>query len=444
MRTLMLGLPALLIATTLLAPTQAYADFSRPHAITPTTQTVFPWAQTTNGRGETTYFYAGDNAYFLRTRLADGRLRTPVRVISFSGSYLTDGGAVALNDRGQGIVVWNHVNGTGGAGQLWGRRFTVSGHLGRLEAMSPPGPLDNFGATVPQLMVFPSGPAVVTWGWGQGRGEHGYVRVIGLNGHRTPIREVGPGLDVGAAFIALRSPTQAMLVWTNDNLQARYIRPNGTLTARHIVARRSFVRVGAGLTDLGIDRRGIATLGCVMYTKNTAPLGLPSNSYRRACIIRMSPDLRMLGRLQVVSAPHVYENLIATRVSVSPDGRAVVGWSYAQVPYPTWGAQVRPVRPDGSLGRVRTVSNGYLGAVAMGAHGNGYVVSTGVAADGRRRLIKVTPVRRGAIGRTVRVARSDAEDADNYLKVAMLPRRRALVTFVHAFAPGTIFSLTGR
>jgi hypothetical protein len=440
----LLGVSSLLVTATLLAPTDAHADFGRLKAITPASQTVYAFAQTTNGRGVTTYLYEADDAFFLRTRLANGRLRTPVRVASLGASFLTDGGSVALNDRGQGIVVWNQLDEFGGGGQLWGRRFTTAGHLGRLETMSPPGPSGNFGATVPQLMVFPSGPAVVTWGWGQGRGEHGYVRVIERNGHRKPIRKVGPGLDVGAAFIALRSRTRAMLVWTNDNLQARYIRRNGTLTARHIVAGSSFVRVGGGLTDLGIDRRGIATLGCVMYSKNTAPPPLPSNSYRRACIVRVSPRLRMLGRLQVVSARHVYENLIATRVSVSPDGRAVVGWSFSQVPYPTWGAQVRPVHPDGGLGRIRTVSNGYLGAVAMGAHGNGYVVSTGVASDGFRRIIKVTPVRRGAIGRTVRVARSDADDADNYLKVAMQPRRRALVTFVHALAPGTIFSLTGR
>jgi len=396
---------ALITLTVLLAPAPAFADFGTPRAVSPKGQHAEAFDQATDKRGDTTYFFFAGDGFKVRTLRVDGVLG-PLLSLGTAQDPISNM-HVAVDDDGDGLAVWiESPSDPGMTGYVYGRRFTHDGHVGPLRRISP---ADHWAVDA-QVAVQPSGRAVVTWARLLGARYIPYVRTVGLGGRLGAAHQVGPGPNAPAPFIAMERTGRATLLWTNDALFGRHLSADGHLSPLRKIRAVAYGGESMGLIEVAIDGRGISLAACTKWTRNT--LNWPQdNSYERACWLRISPSLRLLGKLRIASADGETVDE-ATRVAVASNGAAVVGWqtNYFE------GGWVRQVRPDGSYGRPRKVSSGGLGDIVLRGDGDGVIASSGIAGDGLTRVIRATRVRNGVIGTTVTVGRNDYDTT--YLRAA--------------------------
>ena len=422
---------ALVTLTVLLAPAPAFADFGTPRAVSPKGHHAEAWDQATDRRGDTTYFFSTVDGFQVRTLRADGALG-PLLSLGSTQDTISNM-RVAVDDDGDGLAVWiESPLEPGNTGYLFARRFTHDGHVGPRLLISPAA----HWATDTQVAVQPTGRAVVTWARILGDGYVPYVRTVGLGGQLGAVHQVGPGPDAPAPMIAMERTGRATLLWTNDALYGRYLSADGHLSPLRKIRPLAYGGESMGLTEVAIDGRGIALAACTKWTRNTL-IWPQDNSYERACWLRISPSLRLLGKLRVASADGETVDE-ATRVAVAPNGAAVVGWqtNYFE------GAWVRRVRPDGSYGQARRVSSGGLGDLVLRGDGDGVIASSGIAGDGLTRVIRATRVRNGVIGTTVTVGRNDYDTT--YLRAATTATGVDVVSWCEELDAARIMAVRGR
>lgn len=219
-----------------------------------------------------------------------------------------------------------------------------------------------------------------------------------------PIQRTGRGPDAHAPLIAMERSGRATLVWTNGKLLARHLSPSGDLSPLRTVRRPAREDEFLTVTEVGVDRRGIVSVACNRRSPNT--LFLPEDdSYVRACMLRISPRLRLLDRVRTLSPRDVKVDDGGVRLGVAPSGRAVVGWQRRSFD----GAWVHRVGRGGTPGRPIKVGTGGIEQIALTGDGDGVVASTNRGSDGLYRIIKATQVRDGRIRSGEIVATNDAD-----------------------------------
>lgn len=321
---------------------------------------------------------------------------------------------MAVDRDGDGVVIWDQLSDTEPVGYLFARRFSRTGQLSPIQRVSPQAHWVNDG----RIGVRPGGQAVITWTKITDAGYRPFMRTLGSGNRLGAVRAVGRGPDAGAPWVLVEGSGRTTLVWTNAALLARRVASDGSLGRLRIVRRLAHEGELLLPNELGVDRRGVISVACTRWTRSTT---FPSDSRMLACLLRISPRLRLMERVRDLTGKRM--TIDGAGIGVAPSGAAVVGWqkNYYE------GAVVQRVTPNGELGRRVRVADGGLGGIALSGNGDGVVTSTGVAQDGLHRIIRATRVVDGRLRRTVRVGVSDYDT--EYLRASALPRGRVLVTW---------------
>lgn len=405
----------------------AEGGYSRPQSVTPSTVPASAADQATDQQGDTAFAFVSDGQFKLLIRKADGTV-LPVRTVA-SIDQVWSVNQVAVDRDGDGVVIWDQLPDIGG-GYLYARRFSRTGRMSPVRQVSPNAHWVN-GA---EVGVRPGGSAVITWARITDAGYRPYLRTLGSGNLLGPVRTVGKGPNVDPPLVLVEDSGRTTLVWTNETLLARRVAADGTLGPLHVIRRQAFEGEQLIPDDVGVDRRGVITAACTRWTRNTA-IPPNQNSRKLACLLRISPRLRLMGRVRNLTDKRTAIDGVG--IGVSPSGTAVVGWQKNFYE----GAVVQRVSPAGRLGPKIAVASGGLADIALTGNGDGVVTSTGIAPDGDHRIIRATRVVDGHLHRTERIG-INASNVE-YLRAATLPRGRVLVAWNAAGTPPGIQVVKG-
>lgn len=420
----------LMVLAAALTPTPSAAGVADPAPVTPEGVHAVAADQATDAQGDTAYAYVADSSFNLRIRRSGGALSPvlPLAPVEQPWSYFE----VAVDRDGDGVAIWDQRIEEEARAWVMARRFTADGELGPVVMLTP----DDHWVGDAEVALRPTGGvAVVTWERITGEGYDPYVRV--LRGRTTlgPVQKVGRGPDADAPLIAMHRDGRATLVWTNAGLRARRLELDGSLSPSLLVRAPATADEDLLVTDLGIDRRGVVTAGCERYTRERTDGIPPVVLHHRACVLRISPRLAVLGRVRDLSPEQVVIDWV--QVGVAPGGAAVVSW---QKNYQA-GVWAIAVRADGTLGERVRIANGAIGDISLTGDGDGVVTSQATTDAGAWR-IRATVVRNGNLGSTRVVGR--AVQATEYVRAALAPGGRFAVSWNDYVPTSRTWVATGR
>jgi hypothetical protein len=407
-----------LLALSLVAAAPAYADIGRPHPVTAVGHRVEALDQATDARGRTFYLYSDGSDLMLRVRRPDGGLRAPVLLDAHDGPRYAGYNVVAVNDRGDGFALWDTETADSTSSRLQARSFTRNGRLGPVVTVSQP--ITEFDhVSSAELAVRPDGTAVAAWSLSllDSRGTVPYARVLRPGGHRGHVLDVGSGPDAQGPFPVPASRGRVLLGWGNDGLRARYLGRSGRL---HHPMRRVGPRYGLEVDAAGIARDGTVIVGCTG--------GRIGN---RACVARLTPRLRLIGRIHPMS-PNDENINPGVQLGVAPGGQAVVTWLVLGNDNPRIGGWARAIDTHGRRGPIRRLNTaGQNGPVTLEGKGDGVITSARCGPDESSicHRIQITRVRHGRIGATH--SRRTGGLQYFYWRSVIEPSGRVVTTYVH-------------
>jgi hypothetical protein len=424
----------LAVLSSLLVPAPpAGAAVSDPRPVTPPGVDARAKDQATDREGDTVYAYVAGGTFNLRILRRGGRLSRvlPLAPVEHVWSYFE----VAVDNDGDGVAIWDQRPEVDDpTAFVFARRFSRSGVLGPLRRITP----DEHWVAGAEIAVQPTGgKAVITWERITGDGYVPFVRTLSRRNAVGPVLKVGRGPDADAPMIAMARDGRATLVWTNNGLRARRMRADGSLSRPRMVRRSAFYDEALVERDIGIDRRGVITVACERNTRKRTGSYPPVIYLDRACVLRISPRLRLMGRVKDISPARRGTLISAVRLGVAPNGTAVATW----LKHYQAGVWAVVVRRDGTLGESVKVAEGGIGDIVLAGDGDGVVTSQNEAANGSWR-IRVTRVRNGHIRRTSTVGR--APDDVEYLRAGLTPGGRFKVSWNDWIPPARTWVVTGR
>jgi len=135
-----------------------------------------------------------------------------VQTLSASGQNAANPD-VAVDPDGDGLLVWDRFDGTGGSccERIQARGRSAAGVLGPLELLSQPG----YGSFYPEVAVDTAGDALVVW-WRSGQAPNLIqARARSAAGTLAPLRRLRDVGDTADAFpqVAIDSDGDALVVW---------------------------------------------------------------------------------------------------------------------------------------------------------------------------------------------------------------------------------------
>lgn len=421
-----------LCAAVLVIPSQpASASFSSPTPVSPAGSNATQPRQATDRQGDSTFVWAGDGpggpGFQSRIRRADGSL-TPVRTVAttaFGWSVLR----VAVDDDGDGVIVWDAApdpDSSEWRNHLYARRVSRSGGLGPIHLISLP----SQGSIDTQVAVQPTGRAVITWNSLDGSSYSPWVRIMDPSGALGPARQVGAGPNAPAPTISIDRRGRGVLAWSNwGRVKVRRITPSGRLRPTHTAYKFPHGDTNIAITGIGLNRKGTAAFIAFIVTK-------PSG-YDEVWSRRLGKTLKPKAKSRRISKR--YDDVRDARMDTDLQGDTVVAW---QIGYYV-GVKARLIRHDGSMGKVRPLTNGGLGDVVLDDDGDGMVVTDAYYKDSRILICAARVRHTGKIRRPVVIAANDG-DTDG-ITAGITPKGRTTIAWPQVpDGDGRVVAMSGR
>jgi hypothetical protein len=365
----------------------ALGAFNKPRPVTPSGSNASHQVQATDRDGDTTFAWLADGGVRLRVLRADGS-RTPVRNVAAIRNGLSIL-RIAVDDDGDGVVVWDDIDQV--ATPLYARRVTRGGRLGNLRTVAP----STHDVRNAQVAVRPQGRAVITWNRLKDTSYSPWARTLGLDSHLGPAHQIGRGPNADAPAVDIDRSGRALLAWGNNGkIYVRRLSRSGALGPT-VRVYRNLRADGFSPIHVAVDRDGDALVTWLLVR------GTANEAWGR----RVSRGMQPRGKARILSRRG--QLAVQTEADMDLEGDAIVAW---HVNYYA-GVFARRIRRDGTVGPIKRLGDGGLGAypVALDSDGDGAVAWVGYR-NGLLKAIRVTRVHRdGTFGRTVTVGVNGGE-----------------------------------
>lgn len=274
-----------------------------------------------NSRGDTVVVWQGSNG--LRNdiwacyRQPDGDWSSPIQV---SDAGVSDAAApqVAMDDRGNAVVVWRQFDGL--CTSIWTNRFQVGEGWGRVSMIGTDRSATAFD---PQVVMNPAGDAIVLWTQAAGRGQS-----VILASHYRPSLGWRPPLSVSAPGdqmallpqISIDESGNAVAVW--DECGGRRSR----VMASHYLLGAGWARpipIDAGtLSDMGNAFGGRVAMNDEGGAVAVWQRQIGSQCTVRSSVLRMGEGWSLARDL----ATDVHGTAFDPQLAIDPRGGAVALW----------------------------------------------------------------------------------------------------------------------
>jgi hypothetical protein len=327
----------LLTGMVALAPS-ASASFTPPSSVSPSGYDSFSPQVSFDRQADAMFVWVRESHDYPHPQVVQMRSRSYLgawgSTITVSSSGAVRNPRIALDDDGDGIVVWQGYDGA--KWRVNARRVSRTGTLGALKVLSPAG----VTATGTDVAIDSDGDAIVTWAEQDATGAS-----------RPKMRRYTRTGELPAAVLLASSPTwaeppavafdregDAVLVWTNNNVvQARTLSAAGTLSSlktvsgnvspndRHFGARVTVDRDGDALltwkhwTDLALTEqvwgRWLSRSGTVGSVRQLTP-----SSHTRFSNYSIAGDLDgdMVLTWDLFPSKYLYARTISRTATIGP------------------------------------------------------------------------------------------------------------------------------
>jgi hypothetical protein len=352
-----------------LAPS-ASASFTQPFSVSPSGYDSFSPQVSFDRQADATFVWVRESHDYPHPQLVQMRSRsstgTWASTVNVSSSGAVRNPRIALDDDGDGIVVWQGYD-----GDKWrvnARRVSRTGTLGTLKVLSPAG----VTATGTDVAIDSDGDAIVTWAEQDATGAS-----------RPKMRRYTKTGELPAAVLLASSPTwaeppavafdregDAVLAWTNNNVvQARTLSASGTLSGLKTVSGNVSPNDRHFSARVSVDRDGDALL----TWKHWTDIALTEQVWGRW--LSRSGTVGSIRQLTPSSHTQISNYSIAGDL----DGDMVLTWDL----FPSKYLYARTISRTATIGAsVRLSTYGRLHTVRLDDDGDGVVVYEGQGING--------------------------------------------------------------
>ena len=411
-----IALAALLTGMVVLAPS-ASASFTQPLSVSPSGYDSFSPRVSFDRQADAVFVWVRESHTYPYPQLVQMKSRTVAgawgATVNVSPSGAVRGPKVALDDDGDGMVVWQGYDGANW--RVNARRVSRTGALGTLKVLSPAG----VHATGTDVAVDSDGDAIVTWAEQDTTGAS-----------RPKMRRYTKAGELPAAVVLASSPTwaetpavafdregDAVLAWTNNNVvQARTLSAAGTLSGLKTVSGTVSPIDRHFSARVTVDRAGDALITWEHWTaadQTEQVWGRWLSRYGAVGSVR---------QLTPSSHPSISNYSIASDL----DGDRVLTWDL----FPSKYLYARTISRTGTIGSYVLLSTyGRLHTVRLDDDGDGVVVFEGQGVDGSVGSIRARRVSQsGTFATSQLIAASGVSPV-----VAVSPGGRAIVGWERRF-----------
>ncbi|HEX2771597.1 MAG TPA: hypothetical protein VHN18_04100, partial [Micromonosporaceae bacterium] len=317
----------------------------------------------------------------IRSRSADGTWGS--RVIISSSDQDPRLPKVALDDDGDGIVVWHAYDGADY--RVYARRVSRTGTLGTLQVLSPAG----VGVNGTDVAIDSDGDAVVTWAerYDDGRVLPKMRRYTKTGGLPPAVLLASSPASAEPPAVAFDRQGDAVLAWANNNVvQARTLSVSGTLGGLKTVSANTSPIDRHFTARVTVDRDGDALVTWSHWTaadQTEQVWGRWLSQYGTVGNVR---------QLTPSSSPDVANYSLAGDL----DGDVLLTWDR----FPSGYLYVLPISRTGTLGQpVQVSAYGRLHTVRVDDDGDGVAVYQGAGISGSTGSVRVRRINQsGGLG----------------------------------------------
>jgi hypothetical protein len=320
---------------------------------------------------------------------------------------------VALDDDGDGVVVWHAFDGVDY--RVYARRISRAGSLGSVKTLTAAG-LNIYGTDV---AVDPDGDAVVTWAeWHEDGSVLPRMRRFSRTG------SLSSAVTLASAPAAAEPPAvgidrqgDAVLAWANDNVvQARTLSAAGTLGPLETVSADLSPIDRHFTAKVAIDRDGDALVTWVHWT--AADQGMQIWG-------RWISNTGTVGNVRQLT-PSSHPDVSNYSISGDLDGDVLLTWDR----FPSEYMYVRRITRTGTVGEtVRVTTYGRLHTVRVDDDGDGVIVWQGRGVNDTPNVRARRISQWGGLGATSQLVAG----IGRYPVIAVSPTGRAIVAWERGF-----------
>jgi hypothetical protein len=411
------ALAALLTGMVVLAPS-ASASFTQPYSASPSGYDSFSPRVSFDRQADAVYVWVRESHTYPYPQLVQMRSRSSAgtwsSAVNVSSSGAVRGPKIALDDDGDGIVVWQGYDGANW--RVNARRVSRTGALGSVKVLSPAG----VHATGTDVAIDSDGDAVVTW-----------AELDTTGASRPKMRRYTRAGELPTAVVLASSPTwaetpavaidregDAVLTWTNNNVeQARTLSAAGTLSGLKTVSGNVSPVDRHFTAKVTVDRDGDALLTWKHWT---------AADQTEQVWGRWLSRYGTIGSLRQLT-PSSHTAISNYSIASDLDGDRVLTWDL----FPSKYLYARTISSTATIGSyVRLTTYGRMHTVRLDDDGDGVVVYEGQGINGSVGSIRARRVSRSGTFATAQVI---AESGVSPV-TAVSPGGRAIVGWERRFS----------
>lgn len=408
---------ALLLTGMVVSAPSASASFTPPLSVSPSRYDSSSPQVTYDRQADAMFVWVRESHDYPYPQLVQVRRRSSAGIwgttLNVSRSGAVRNPRIALDDDGDGIVVWQGYD-----GDKWrvnARRVSRTGVLGSLKVLSPAG----VHATGTDVAIDSDGDAIVTW-----------AELDATGASRPNMRRYTRTGLLPAAVLLASSPTwaetpavtfdrqgDAVLAWTNNNVvQARTLTASGTLSGLKTVSGTVSPNDRHFSARVTVDRDGDA----LVTWKHWTDIALTEQIWGR-WVSRYGA----VGSLSQLT-PSSHTDISNYSIAADLEGDRVLTWDL----FPSQYLYARTISRSATLGSpVRLSTYGRLHTVRLDDDGDGVVVYEGQGISGSIGSIRARKVSRSGTFATAQVIAASGVSP----VAAVSPTGRAVVGWERRF-----------